>query len=146
MIVFLKFFLFLYIETFLFIIVHELFHILAALCMGIEIEKVQIGKEGLLSLSINERLSISPIICGGYVDVSLEQIVNKGYAGIFVFGCSGFLGNIVTILIVISIKRVFILYRLWALIFNICIVITSIIPFFKGDAFTISELLRKVKK
>ena len=141
---FIKYAFWLYISYAISIIVHELFHLIAALLLKISIQGVYIG-EKFLRVSIG-KLYISPIILSGYVVVESDDYRGINTPIICAFYLSGILGNIILILLSYYCIANSAL-SFWIILVNILSILFSLLPIISdNDIAMIIKLWRNNKK
>lgn len=112
------------------IVVHECCHAFIAICIKVKILDMRIG-EGLFAIKLG-RFRISPLVCGGFVEVKEDDLLKRRKAEISFFFLAGSMGNLLLIGVT------FLFYAGYSLIdyvilVNGAIIILSSFPFIKKN-------------
>lgn len=123
------------------IVVHECCHAFIAICIKVKIVDMRIG-EGLFAIKLG-RFRISPLVCGGFVEVKEDDLLKRRKAEIVFFFLAGSMGNLLLFGVT------FIFYAGYSLInyvilVNITIVILSSFPLIKKN--DVSSMIAVIKK
>lgn len=119
----------LYLEYIVSVILHEVFHFIAAKIMGFPVHGIYIG-EKLFRMRIG-KVYFSPIIKDGFIEVSFDEIKRAKKIKIGVFFLSGIIGNILLILIGLWIDNC--ILRGWLILNNVVILIWNLFPLSKEN-------------
>ncbi|MPW26366.1 hypothetical protein GC105_11260 [Alkalibaculum sp. M08DMB] len=135
-------FLLIYLVNIIIIIIHELAHYIVAKILWNEVEEIVIGSR-ILSIKLY-KVSLSPIIFGGRVDVKWNKVANSNIYQIILFFLSGVFANFITLIICwLYIKSIY--GNLYIILSGFTIVINSI-PIYNTDMSILLKVIKKLKK
>lgn len=106
------------------IIIHEFFHILTAVLLKKKINGIFIGEN--LYLINYKILHISPIVNGAHIEINVDQLERMNKIELIFFFTSGILGNIILLIISMSIHNL--IFQTCLLFINLVAIIISAVP------------------